>query len=85
MEKDKSSEPILNYPIGGYAPGAYIYTCISCENKTMGDKRATQCKTCAINTLSESHSALLKRVGVLESVIRKIKDVNDTIDSLFTD
>jgi hypothetical protein len=36
------------YPIGGYAPGNYTCTCVSCKTRFQGDKRAVQCETCAI-------------------------------------
>lgn len=36
------------YPIGGYAPGAYTCTCVTCKNHFIGDKRAVQCEPCAI-------------------------------------
>jgi hypothetical protein len=42
------------YPIGGYAPGFYRCTCVTCEQSFMGDKRAVQCESCAIETAQES-------------------------------
>jgi hypothetical protein len=42
------------YPIGGYAPGFYSCTCVTCEQSFMGDKRAVQCESCAIETTQES-------------------------------
>jgi len=36
------------YPIGGYAPGNYTCTCVSCKTRFQGDKRAVQCEPCAI-------------------------------------
>jgi hypothetical protein len=36
------------YPIGGYAPGNYHCLCATCELWFDGDKRATQCETCAL-------------------------------------
>ncbi len=36
------------YPIGGYAPGSYGCTCVTCKTEFMGDKRAVQCEPCAI-------------------------------------
>jgi len=41
MEKTK-------YPIGGFAPGYYMNTCVTCKQEFKGDKRATQCEPCAI-------------------------------------
>lgn len=39
------------YPIGGYAPGNYTCKCCICGNTFRGDKRAVQCKPCAIQCL----------------------------------
>jgi hypothetical protein len=36
------------YPIGGYAPGFYSCTCVTCKEEFQGHKRATQCEHCAI-------------------------------------
>ena len=36
------------YPIGGFAPGDYICRCVTCKKPYYGDKRATQCETCAV-------------------------------------
>lgn len=36
------------YPIGGFAPGYYSCKCASCKILFQGDKRAVQCKPCAI-------------------------------------
>jgi hypothetical protein len=41
------------YPIGGYAPGYYSCTCVTCKTEFMGDKRAVQCEPCAIKTTQE--------------------------------
>jgi len=38
---------IEQYPIGGYAPGYYTNTCVTCHKGFMGDKRAIQCRNCA--------------------------------------
>jgi hypothetical protein len=35
------------YPIGGYAPGSYTCTCVTCKKQFIGDKRAVQCEPCA--------------------------------------
>ena len=40
------------YPIGGYAPGYYSCTCVTCKTEFMGDKRAVQCEPCAIEMVS---------------------------------
>jgi hypothetical protein len=41
------------YPIGGYAPGYYGCTCVTCKTEFMGDKRAVQCEPCAIEMTKE--------------------------------
>jgi len=41
------------YPIGGYAPGSYSCTCVTCKTGFMGDKRAVQCEPCAIQMTRE--------------------------------
>lgn len=41
------------YPIGGYAPGYYGCTCVTCKTEFMGDKRAVQCEPCAIKMTKE--------------------------------
>jgi hypothetical protein len=41
------------YPISGYAPGFYSCTCVTCEEKFQGHKRATQCEPCAIKMTQE--------------------------------
>lgn len=46
-------EESRQYPIGGYAPGLYSCTCITCETVFMGDKRSVQCEPCAIKTTEE--------------------------------
>jgi len=35
------------YPIGGFAPGNYMNTCVTCKKEFMGDKLARQCELCA--------------------------------------
>jgi hypothetical protein len=39
---------IVQYPIGGYAPGNYICRCVTCKKDFIGDKRAVQCIECAM-------------------------------------
>lgn len=41
------------YPIGGYAPGYYGCTCVTCKTQFQGDKRAVQCEPCAISMTKE--------------------------------
>jgi hypothetical protein len=41
------------YPIGGYTPGFYSCTCVTCKEKFQGHKRAYQCEPCAIKMTQE--------------------------------
>ncbi len=50
----KPQEEPKQYPIGGYAPGYYGCTCVTCKTEFMGDKRAVQCEPCAIKTVDEA-------------------------------
>ena len=36
------------YPVGGFTPGYYMNTCVTCKQEFKGDKRSTQCEPCAI-------------------------------------
>ena len=40
------------YPIGGFAPGFYHCNCVTCKHNFIGDKRATQCETCAMEMVT---------------------------------
>lgn len=37
------------YSIGGFAPGSYMCTCCVCKQQFIGDKRAVECESCALN------------------------------------
>lgn len=39
------------YPIGGYEPGYHTNKCNLCSHYFAGDKNATQCEPCAIESL----------------------------------
>ena len=39
------------YPIGGFAPGYYMNTCVTCKEGFTGDKRSVQCEKCAIEMI----------------------------------
>ena len=55
------------YPIGGYAPGYYSCTCVTCKKEFTGDKRAVQCEPCAIKmTKEEPKQDLEKEMFELE-------------------
>lgn len=63
-----------NYPIGGYAPGNYSNTCVTCHLKFIGDKRAFQCEPCAeifANGIAEEESKpVVVRTVVLTTEIK---------------
>ena len=65
----------IKYPIGGYAPGYYSNTCVSCNEDFMGDKLARQCEPCAINTVNESNTQALARLYKFEIALQKIKNL----------
>lgn len=65
----------IKYPIIGYAPGSYYCRCATCGDQFTGDKLAVQCHPCAINTLSESHSLSLERIGELEKEVERLMGV----------
>jgi hypothetical protein len=53
------------YPIGGYAPGYYSCTCITCKKEFTGDKRAVQCEPCAIKmTETLEEAADIERIAM---------------------
>lgn len=52
MENPKEES---KYPIGGYAPGYYGCTCVTCKTEFMGDKRAVQCEPCAVKMIQKQH------------------------------
>ena len=45
-------EELKQYPIGGYAPGYYSCTCVTCKTEFMGHKRAVRCEPCAIEMVN---------------------------------
>jgi hypothetical protein len=56
--------------------------CVSCEEEFMGDKYATQCEPCAINTVNESNTKALAELHKLRTALDKIKFSNDTINEV---
>jgi hypothetical protein len=62
---------IIKYPIGGYAPGNYTCNCITCKKQFIGDKRAVQCKDCAIEI---ERSIIINKV---ESILYTEKEVKE--------
>lgn len=72
----------INYPIGGYAPGFYSNTCISCKEEFTGDKYSRQCEPCAINSIKEGNVRLLERVKKLESILFTLQNSLNALKEL---
>jgi hypothetical protein len=64
-------EETKQYPIGGYAPGFYGCTCVTCKIEFMGHKRAVQCEPCAIKMTQEE-----PKQETLEEAVRIHLDKN---------
>jgi hypothetical protein len=55
------------YPMGGFAPGFYSCKCVNCKIEFTGDKRAVQCKPCAIKMTQEETKQDLKEAAEIYS------------------
>jgi hypothetical protein len=67
-------EESKQYPIGGYAPGYYSCTCITCKKEFTGDKRAVQCEPCAIKiTKREEPNGCIGNNGPDDSGLNEIR------------
>jgi hypothetical protein len=70
-------EELKQYPIGGYAPGNYTCTCVSCKTRFQGDKRAVQCEPCAIEMVklkiktNDNGGIQIDKQETLEEVAKK--------------
>jgi len=51
-----------NFRLYGFATGGYYCKCHDCGSEFTGDKRATQCLDCAINTAESLHTDMKERV-----------------------
>jgi hypothetical protein len=49
------------YPIGGFAPGNYMYRCVTCTKYFRGDKIADQCEPCAIKMVANVKKCTCER------------------------
>jgi len=68
------------FPVGGYAPGGYIFTCRLCNEKNLiGAKRSYQCFPCAIETLVYN---LSKTKQELASITIEHNELKNAIDVL---
>ena len=65
------------YPIGGYAPGYYGCTCVTCKTEFMGDKRAVQCEPCAIKMTKEE-----PKQETLEEAAERINSTSGIYDDI---
>ena len=65
----------INFPIGGYAPGWYIGKCCVCKEGFIGDKRATQCLPCGINTINESNKEASRRLRKVEKTLSDLRRI----------
>jgi len=73
------------YPIGGYAPGSYSCTCVTCKTGFMGDKRAVQCEPCAIQMTreerkQETHLAWYLKTDMMKKYGHDSKLVAETLE-----
>jgi len=71
---------IVQYPIGGYAPGFYSCKCVNCKKDFIGDKRAVQCKECAITMIIDNNIETELERGI---VINKIEPILYTEAEMF--
>ena len=71
----KKEETKQKYPIGGYAPGHYGCTCVTCKIEFTGDKRAVQCEPCAIKLTKEE-----TKQETLEEAAEKLYPINFVLD-----
>ena len=72
----------IKYPIGAFAPGNYMCTCVQCQVEFMGDKYAKQCEPCAINSINKRNLELTIELRKCRDVITKLKEVKDLLNSL---
>jgi hypothetical protein len=69
------------YPIGGYAPGYYSCTCVTCKTEFMGDKRAVQCEPCAIEMVSVK---IVKNNGGYQIEKPKQETLEEAAEKMYT-
>ncbi len=63
----------INYPIAGYAPGNYGNKCRDCRKYFTGDKYATTCEPCAINSIVDSNKKAISELVRIKSIISNMK------------
>jgi len=66
-EMGECYESSKQYPIGGYAPGFYSCKCVNCKIEFTVDKRAVQCKPCAIKMTQEETKQDLEEAAEIYS------------------
>ena len=72
----------LKYPIGGYAPGNYRCNCVTCKTTFQGDKRAVQCKSCAIQMTKEEPKQEKTFEEVLDESLAKGKVILEELKAI---
>jgi len=83
------SKPEVKEVIGGFAEGNYSCKCINCGDIFQGNKRAVQCKPCALKVsakdkevkLSSIHSTLVDLKCGDTDVEKALSDITQIIDS----
>ena len=73
---------LVEYPVGGYAPGSYQNNCYTCQQDFIGDKYSRQCEACGINSVNKKHNEYYKKyndlknsVSIIINEITKIKQI----------
>ena len=85
MWTNKKSTVKINYPIGAYAPGSYMSTCLQCSGEYLGDKYSRMCEPCSINYLIESEDTLRKENLHLKNQILKFKKLKEFLNTIELD
>lgn len=75
----------IKYPIGGFAPGSYYGTCHSCKEGFLGDKLASQCETCAINSINALYVKTKMELVRLKSSLKGVLTSTSVIEDILKD
>lgn len=64
------------YPMGAYAPGSYLHSCINCKEKFIGDKRSVQCACCALKEWFEIECEKVEIIGLASELTEEqVKEI----------
>jgi hypothetical protein len=72
----------------GWAPGYYFCKCSICNNEFTGDKRASQCQTCAYSKEAaiRERNLLIRNKGFLTAALEdtksRLSDMDDRIAAI---